>query len=48
MLVHSPSGDGTYEIVQGVEINAFGQERLDKTVAELVSEREAVSDLLVA
>jgi len=41
-------GDGTYEIVQGVEINEFGQERLDKTVAELASEREAVSDLLVA
>ena len=33
--------------VQGVEINTFGQERLDKTVAELLSEREAVSDLLV-
>jgi len=41
------AGDGTYEIVQGVEVNAFGQERLDKTVAELLSEREAVSDLLV-
>ena len=39
-------GDGTYEIVQGVELNAFGQERLDKTVAELVQERETVADLL--
>jgi malate dehydrogenase len=39
-------GDGTYEIVQGVEINAFGQERLDKTVAELVAERDTVADLL--
>lgn len=39
-------GDGSYEIVQGVQINAFGQERLDRTVAELVEEREAVADLL--
>ena len=41
-------GDGTWEIVQGVEINEFGQARLDKTVAELEQERETVSDLLVA
>ncbi|RKZ15854.1 malate dehydrogenase [bacterium] len=39
-------GDGSYEIVQGVEINEFGQTRLDRTVAELVEEREAVADLL--
>ena len=40
------AGDGSYEIVQGVEINEFGQERLDRTVAELVDERETVADLL--
>ena len=40
------SGDGTYEIVQGVPINDFGQARLDKTVAELLQERETVADLL--
>jgi malate dehydrogenase len=39
-------GDGTYEIVQGVELDPFGQERLDRTVAELVQERETVTDLL--
>jgi malate dehydrogenase len=41
-------GNGNWEIVQGVEINEFGQERLNKTVAELEQERETVSDLLVA
>jgi malate dehydrogenase len=40
------AGNGGYEIVQGVEINAFGKERLDRTVAELVGERKTVADLL--
>jgi malate dehydrogenase len=39
-------GDGTYEIVQGVDINDFGRSRIDRTVAELVEERETVADLL--
>lgn len=39
-------GDGNYEIVQGLALNDFGQARLDRTVAELVEEREAVADLL--
>ncbi len=38
--------DGEWEIVQGLSLGEFGQERLDKTVAELKTEREAVADLL--
>ncbi len=37
--------DGRWEIVQGLEINEFSQERIDATVAELVSERDTVSEL---
>jgi malate dehydrogenase len=33
---------GGYEIVQGLEINPFSRERIERTVAELVEEREAV------
>jgi malate dehydrogenase len=36
---------GGYEIVQGLEVPAFSQVRIDKTVAELVGEREAVKGL---
>ncbi|GAY10573.1 malate dehydrogenase [Pseudonocardia sp. N23] len=36
---------GRYEIVQGLEIDAFSRERIDATVAELVEEREAVKAL---
>jgi malate dehydrogenase len=39
-------GAGGYEIVQGLELTAFTQEKLDATVAELQEEREAVSDML--
>jgi malate dehydrogenase len=38
--------NGSYERVEGVEISPFAQSMLDKTVAELVEEREAVSALL--
>ena len=38
--------DGKYKIVQGLEINAFSQARIDATDAELREERAAVSDLL--
>ena len=38
--------DGQYTIVQGLEINAFSQGRIDATDAELREERTAVSDLL--
>ncbi len=34
--------DGTYEIVQGLEIDDFSQSRIDATVKELEEEREAV------
>ena len=37
--------DGRWSIVQGLEIDAFSQERIDKTVAELVEERDAVKGL---
>ena len=36
---------GAYEIVQGLEVPAFSQERIDKTVDELTGEREAVQGL---
>jgi malate dehydrogenase len=39
------AGDGTYEIVQGLEITEFSQERIDKTVGELQDERAAVEGL---
>ena len=39
-------GKGGYEIVKGLEFDAFSQEKLDKTVGELISEAEAVKDLI--
>ncbi len=39
------SRDGVWEIVQGLEINEFSRERIDASVAELVSERDAVREL---
>ncbi len=40
--------DGSYEIVQGLEINEFSQKRLDETEAELREERAAVEGLFAA
>jgi malate dehydrogenase len=37
--------DGSYEIVQGLEINEFSQSRIDATVNELKEERDAVRQL---
>jgi malate dehydrogenase len=37
--------NGDYSIVEGLEITEFSQERIDATVAELNSEREAVAGL---
>ncbi|MDT0308170.1 malate dehydrogenase [Streptomyces sp. DSM 44917] len=37
--------DGAYEIVQGLELNAFSRTRIDASVAELAEEREAVRGL---
>jgi malate dehydrogenase len=39
------TADGSYEIVQGLDVPAFSQERIDKTVEELVGERDAVQKL---
>lgn len=39
-------GAGSYEIVPGLELSAFTQAKIEATVAELQSEREAVSDML--
>ena len=38
--------DGKYEIVQDLEIDAFSQERMDATEAELREERAAIESLL--
>src|SRR5690606_10580431 len=37
---------GRYEIVQGLEISEFSRERMAATEAELLEERDGVSDLL--
>ncbi|WP_295122149.1 malate dehydrogenase [uncultured Leifsonia sp.] len=37
--------DGRWEIVQGLDIDAFSRERIDASVAELVAERDAVRAL---
>ena len=39
-------GKGNWSIVQGLDFDDFGQERLQITVDELSQERETVSDLL--
>ncbi|MEQ8719600.1 MAG: malate dehydrogenase [Acidimicrobiales bacterium] len=36
---------GAWEIVQGLDIDGFSRERIDASAAELVSERDAVSEL---
>jgi malate dehydrogenase len=37
--------DGEWEIVQGLDLDAFSRERIERSVAELVDERAAVADL---
>jgi malate dehydrogenase len=37
--------DGEWEIVEGLEVPEFSQERIDRTVAELKEERDAVRGL---
>ena len=39
-------GAGSYQIVQGLELSDFTQEKLNATVAELQEERAAVADML--
>ncbi len=38
--------DGGYEVVQGLDIDAFSRARIDATAKELADEAEAVADLL--
>ena len=38
--------NGEYKIVQGLEIDAFSQERINKTLADLQAEKDGVKDLL--
>ncbi|MFM1989611.1 MAG: hypothetical protein RJA99_2568 [Pseudomonadota bacterium] len=38
--------DGGYEIVQGLEVDAFSRERMDLTLKELLEERDGVAHLL--
>jgi malate dehydrogenase len=40
------TSNGEYTIVEGLEINEFSQQKIDATVAELRTEREAVKDLI--
>jgi len=37
--------DGAWSIVQGLEIDAFSQGKIDASVGELVEERDAVTEL---
>ncbi len=37
--------DGEYSIVQGLEVNDFSREKIDASVAELLDEKKAVSEL---
>jgi malate dehydrogenase len=39
-------GKGTYKVVEGVSLDAYGKEKFQKTLQELQEEREAVKDLL--
>ena len=39
------TSNGTYEIVQGLELSEFSRARIDATVNELKEEREAVRQL---
>ncbi len=38
--------DGTWEVVQGVPVDAFSQGKIDLTIGELLEERDAVKDLI--
>jgi malate dehydrogenase len=40
------TSNGTYEIVQGLDINEFSRTRMTATHQELLEERDGVKDLL--
>jgi malate dehydrogenase len=37
--------DGRWEIVQGLDIDDYSRKRIDASVAELIEERDAVTEL---
>jgi malate dehydrogenase len=39
------TSSGAYEVVQGLEVNDFSRSKIDASVAELIEEREAVTEL---
>ena len=39
------TSNGDWEIVQGIEIDEFSRGKMDATAAELVEERDAVTEL---
>jgi malate dehydrogenase len=39
-------GQGNLSVVEGVKLDAYGQEKFQKTLQELLEERDAVKDLL--
>jgi malate dehydrogenase len=41
------NADGTWEVVQGLPIDAFSQQKIDATIAELKEERDAVKHLIL-
>lgn len=38
--------DGSWEVVQGLEVSDFSQGKIDQTISELLEERDAVKDLI--
>ena len=40
--------DGSWEVVEGVPVDAFSQGKIDATINELLEERDAVKDLIPA
>ena len=45
LLVPVPDAGGEWEIVQGLDVPDFSRERIERTVAELREERDAVRKL---
>lgn len=43
--VPARAADGSWHVVEGLEIDAFSRERIDASVAELVAERDQVAEL---
>ena len=41
----APPQNGQYEVVTGLELDAFSREKIEASWAELVEERDAVADM---